>query len=233
MDITTAGAASVTPSENARPSRNRKLASDRVRHVGQSVVAIVAETLDQARDAAELVVCDYDPLPAVIDTAGALTAGAPRVWDEIANNQCFHWEGGDRAATDAAFARAAHVTRTTLINNRVVVNAMEPRGALAVYDPGTRRYTLYTGNQGVHMHRTVIAGILAHEITHAGQPDTPGGKIEDCVNVEAEAYSAQARVWSAFSRWANSRTQLAPALKPSKATRAPGSCRRSPRISCP
>jgi carbon-monoxide dehydrogenase large subunit len=122
------------------------LATDRVRHVGQSVAAVVAETLDQARDAAELIVCDYQPLPAIVDTVGALRPDAPRVWDEAPGNLCYHWQAGDRAATDAAFAKAVHVTRIALVNNRVVVNAMEPRGVLAAYDAGTRRTTLYTGN---------------------------------------------------------------------------------------
>ncbi len=78
----------------------------------------------------------------------------------MAGNLCFHWEAGDRAATDAAFARAAHVTRIAVVNNRVVVSAMEPRGSVGSYDRGTRRYTLHTVNQGPHMHRSVIAGIL-------------------------------------------------------------------------
>ena len=153
------------------------LASDRVRHVGQTVAAVVAETLSEARDAAELIVCDYEPLQPIVDTAGALSPDAPRVWDDAPGNLCYHWQSGDRKATDAAFARAAHVTRISVVNNRVVVNAMEPRGALGIYDPGTRRYTLYTGNQGVHMHRTVIAGILGvpeHDLRLL-TPDVGGG----------------------------------------------------------
>src|SRR5262249_49186087 len=136
------------------------LAADRVRHVGEGVAAVVAETVQQARDAAELIACDYEPLPAIVDTAGAISPDAPRVWDGPSGNLCFNWEIGDRAATDAAFAKAAHVTRIAVVNNRVVVNAMEPRGSLGHYDPGTRRYTLHTVNQGPHMHRAIIAGIL-------------------------------------------------------------------------
>ena len=136
------------------------LATDRVRHVGQCVAAVVATTLDQARNAADLIECDYEPLPAIADTAGALAPDAPQVWDDVPGNLCFRWQGGDRKATDAAFAKAAHVTRLSVVNNRVVVNAMEPRGSVGDYDAGTRRYTLHTVNQGAHMHRAIIAGIL-------------------------------------------------------------------------
>ena len=153
------------------------LAIDRVRHVGEGVAAIVAETPEQARDAAELVACDYDPLPAVVDTEGALAPDAPRVWDEAPGNLCFDWEAGDRAATDAALAKAAHVTRISLVNNRVVVNAMEPRGSVGSYDPGTQRYTLHTVNQGPHLHRATIAGILgiAQGDLRILTPDIGGG----------------------------------------------------------
>ncbi|MSP82300.1 MAG: xanthine dehydrogenase family protein molybdopterin-binding subunit [Alphaproteobacteria bacterium] len=153
------------------------LATDRVRHVGDAVAAVVAETPDQARDAAELIACDYQPLQAIVDTAGALRPDAPQVWPEAPGNLCYHWQGGDRAATGAAFAKAAHVTRIDLVNNRVVVGAMEPRGALAAYDAGTRRTTLYTGNQGVHTHRAVIAGILgvAENALRVVTPDVGGG----------------------------------------------------------
>jgi carbon-monoxide dehydrogenase large subunit len=167
-DLTAAGIGTLpclAPVKNADGSRQPTppfplLATERVRHVGEGVAAVIAESLEQARDAAELVAVDYEPLPSVTDTAGALAPDAPRVWDDVPGNLCFNWEAGDRAATDAAFARATHVTRLTVVNNRVVVNALEPRGSVGSYDAGTRRYTLHTVNQGPHIHRSAIAGVL-------------------------------------------------------------------------
>ncbi|HVV94088.1 MAG TPA: molybdopterin cofactor-binding domain-containing protein, partial [Hyphomicrobiales bacterium] len=134
------------------------LASDKVRHVGDRVAFVVAETLEQARDAAELVEVDYRDEPAVADIAEATRPGAPRVWDEAPGNIVFDWSIGDEAATEAAFRDAAHVTRVDLVNNRVVVASMEPRNALGAYDAGEDRYTLYTGSQGVHSMRGILAG---------------------------------------------------------------------------
>jgi carbon-monoxide dehydrogenase large subunit len=134
------------------------LATDRVRHVGDPVALVVAESLARAKDAAELIEADYEPLPAVADTHVATRPGAPRVWTEIANNVCFDIALGDRAAADAAFARAKHVTRLELVNNRLVANPLEPRAAVADYDPATGRSTLYTPTQGPHLIRNQIAG---------------------------------------------------------------------------
>ena len=115
------------------------LAPSKVRHVGDQVAMVIAETKAQAKDAAELVEVDYEALPAVADTADALKPGAPLVWDEAPGNVCFDWHLGDKAATDAAFAKAAHVVKIDLINNRLVPNAMEPRAANGDYDRGDRR----------------------------------------------------------------------------------------------
>src|SRR4051794_19796254 len=101
------------------------LATNRVRHVGEPVVLVVAESLAEAQDAAELVGLDIDPLPAVTDTAAAVQPDAPAVWDEAPGNVGLTWHGGDKAAADAAFSRAAHITRVRLINNRVVANPIE------------------------------------------------------------------------------------------------------------
>lgn len=137
------------------------LARGRVRHVGDPVVLVVAETLGQAKDAAERVVVDYDPLPAVADVRAAVAPGAPRVWDEIANNVCFHIaEGSDREAVDAAFARAAHVTRLELVNQRLVANPLEPRSAIAEHDAAAGRTTLYTPTQGPHVIYDQLAGMV-------------------------------------------------------------------------
>ncbi len=133
------------------------LAQGRVRHVGDPVAFIVAETLEQARDAAELVDVDYAELPAVTGTAAAAEAYAPRIWDQAPGNACFDFEAGDRAAADAGFARADHVTRLTLVNNRVAPAPLESRAAIGAYDPAADRYTLYTPSQGVHTIRSLLA----------------------------------------------------------------------------
>ena len=134
------------------------LATDSVKHVGDAVAMIVAETLAQARDAADLVEVDYEMLPATVSTAGALQDGAAQVWPEAKNNICLDWEIGDRAAVDAAFARAAHVTRLEFVNNRIVVNSMEPRVAIGDYDKNDDKYVLYTSSQGVHGLQRQLAG---------------------------------------------------------------------------
>ena len=124
------------------------LARGRVRHVGDPIAFVVAETAAQARDAAELIEVDYDELPVVADTKAAVAPDAPRIWDEAPGNVCLDWEIGDRAATEAAFARASHVTRIELVNNRVVVSPIEPRVAIGDYDAAEGLMTLYTPTQG-------------------------------------------------------------------------------------
>ena len=133
------------------------IARDRVRHVGDTVAMVVAESAAVARDAAELVTVEYEPLPAVVDTAHALDAGQPLVWDEAPGNLCFDWEIGDRAAVERATAGARHKIVLELVNNRVVVNSMEPRGALGEYDPGEEAYTLWSSTQGSHFVRNLLA----------------------------------------------------------------------------
>lgn len=133
------------------------LTSDRVRYVGDPVAFIVAETLDQAQDAAELIEVEYDVLPAVVNTARAMDAGEVQIWDDVPNNFLFEAQIGDGAAADAAFKQAAHVARASLVNNRVVQNPMEARGAIGEYDHVTGRYTLYTTNQNRHFLRDNIA----------------------------------------------------------------------------
>ena len=120
----------------------RVLAREIVRHVGECVVAVVAETREQARDAAEAIVVDYEPLPAVVDVDDALSASAPLVWDEATGNVACEARHGDVAKTEAAFARAAHVVRLDLVNQRVVAAPIEPRATLASFDPGSGRITM-------------------------------------------------------------------------------------------
>jgi carbon-monoxide dehydrogenase large subunit len=136
------------------------LAIDRVRHVGDPVALVVADTLARAKDAAELVAIDYEPLPAVADTYGATKPGAPLVWPEVRNNICFELVYGDAKAVDGAFKRAARIVKLELENNRLVANPLEPRVAVADYDPATDRSTLYTPTQGPH----VIHGQLTDAI---------------------------------------------------------------------
>jgi carbon-monoxide dehydrogenase large subunit len=138
------------------------LATDKVRHVGQPVAFIVAETLHQARDAAEAITVEYDELPVVTDCRAALRPQAPMLFDHIAGNLLFDWDNDqcDAAATEAAFAKASRVTQITLVNNRVVANSMEPRNAIASYDAETDRSTLYTATQGPHFVRNPLAEMI-------------------------------------------------------------------------
>jgi carbon-monoxide dehydrogenase large subunit len=134
------------------------LARDRVRHVGDPVALVVAETREQAADAAVLVAVDYEPLPAMSDTASASEPGAPIVWDEAPDNVAFVWEAGNRATVDRAFEGAARVTRLDFVVTRVAAAPLEPRAAVGDYDRRSGRYTLYTGIQGPHGLRTMLAG---------------------------------------------------------------------------
>jgi carbon-monoxide dehydrogenase large subunit len=133
------------------------LASDRVRHVGDPIAFVVAENLGQARDAAELVEVDYDMLPSVTSAVEAIKEGAPLVWDDCPENVCFRYPLGDKAATEAAFAQAAYVTRQRYPISRVSANSMEPRGCNGQYDPHDGRYTLYAGLQAPHTVRQDLA----------------------------------------------------------------------------
>ena len=133
------------------------LMSDKVRYVGDPVAFVVAETLAQARDAAEAVVLDIDPLPSVTSAEEAAKPGAPQLYDHIPNNVALDYHYGDAAKVDAAFAEAAHVTRLDIVNTRVAVVAMEPRAALASYDKASERYTIQVPTQGVTGNRTNLA----------------------------------------------------------------------------
>ena len=125
------------------------LAGERAMHAGDPVAMVVAETRRIADDAAESVQVEYEALDAVVDGHAALDANAPRLWPQAPGNVALDWEGGDEDAVRAAFARAAHVTRLTIVNNRVVAAPMETRGVVAEYEPGSGRYTLWTPSQGV------------------------------------------------------------------------------------
>lgn len=141
------------------PTRH-SLATDKVRFVGDPVAFVVAETLAEAKDAAEAVMVDIEQLPAVTDAREATQLGAPVVFDDAPGNICVDYHYGDAAKVAEAFAQAAHVTRLRLVSNRIVVCAMEPRSALAEYDPKTDRYTLRCGNQGAFGLKHQMADLL-------------------------------------------------------------------------
>ena len=136
------------------------LAQGRVRHVGDPVALVVAETLEQAKDAAELIEVDYAARDHVVGTYEAAQPGAPLVHDHIKDNIVFDWHMGDSAATDAAFAKAHKVVTLRLVNQRLIVNSMEPRGSICEYDAKDDRSTLWVSSQGVHMIRPVVADMI-------------------------------------------------------------------------
>ena len=137
------------------------LAEDRVRWVGDYVAFVVAETVAQAQDAAELIQVDYEELPAVTSTAEAPKPGAPCVWDDCPDNICFvELIGDDKAAVDAAFSRASHIVRHRFVINRVTAATMEPRGAVGDYNAADGRYMIYTPMQRPHPTRTELAKVL-------------------------------------------------------------------------
>ncbi|MGA8402684.1 MAG: xanthine dehydrogenase family protein molybdopterin-binding subunit, partial [Stellaceae bacterium] len=136
------------------------LAIDKVRHVGEAVACVIAESVAAAKDGAEAVVIDIDPLPAVTEPASADAADAPLLYDDVPGNVGLDFHFGDSDQVAAAFAAAAHVTRLRLRNNRVVVNPMEPRAALAEYDAEQQHWTLHVGCQGVFGFRNYIAQVM-------------------------------------------------------------------------
>ncbi|MEC5379408.1 xanthine dehydrogenase family protein molybdopterin-binding subunit [Aurantimonas sp. C2-6-R+9] len=154
------------------------LAVGTVRHVGQPIAVVVADTQLQARDAAEAVEVSYDELPAVVSAVEALKDGAPQLHPEAPGNLIFDWELGDKAATDAAFSGAAHVTKLHIVNNRLVPNPMEPRAALGVYDPAEEHYTCWTTSQNPHVARLVMSAFYNVAPEHKLRviaPDVGGG----------------------------------------------------------
>ncbi|HVY20878.1 MAG TPA: xanthine dehydrogenase family protein molybdopterin-binding subunit [Bauldia sp.] len=154
------------------------LVGDVVRHVGDPIAFVVADTVERAKLAAEAIVVDYDPLPAVVGVKAALVKGAPLIWPEFGTNVAFDCARGDKAATDAVFAKAARVSRIEIINNRVVANYMETRGIVAEFDAGSGRYTLTMGTQGGHGMRDIIAKDILRidpKLIRVVTPDVGGG----------------------------------------------------------
>ncbi|MCY3706608.1 MAG: xanthine dehydrogenase family protein molybdopterin-binding subunit [Gammaproteobacteria bacterium] len=154
------------------------MAIGKVRHVGEIVAIVVAETRDQAREAAALIDIDYQELPAVASLEAARADGASLVWDEADGNLCYDWEVGDRAAAEAAIAGAAHTVSIDVVNQRLVPNAIEPRAAIGSFDPTTDVYTLYTTSQNPHLIRLLLGafvlGLPEHKLRIVA-PDVGGG----------------------------------------------------------
>ncbi len=153
------------------------LAQGRVRHVGDPVVLVLAETEAAARLGAEAVSIDYDVLPAVVDERAALRADAPLLWDEAPGNVAFRFEKGDAAATNAAFADAAHVVELEIVNNRVTAAPLEPRAGIGEFDAATGLYTLTCSGQSVHGIRRQLATVLGvdDDKVRVTAPDVGGG----------------------------------------------------------
>jgi carbon-monoxide dehydrogenase large subunit len=143
-----------------RQTNRLPLVTDKVRFVGDPVAFVVADSVAQARDAAEAVILDIEPLPSVTSADVAAQSGAPRLYDHIADNVALDYHFGDAAAVEAAFAGAAHITKLDIRNNRVAVVAMEPRAALASWDRSGQRYTIQAPTQGVAGNSVALAQLL-------------------------------------------------------------------------
>ncbi len=154
------------------------LARDKVRYVGDHVAVVIARTYAQAKEAGEKVQVDYEELPAAVGLSAALASGAPQVHDEAPGNLCYDWVLGDEGEVDAAIAKAAHVTRLDLVNNRLIPNAMEPRAAIGEYDGGTDSYTLYSTSQNPHLLKLILCAFvlgLSENKLRVIAPDVGGG----------------------------------------------------------
>lgn len=154
------------------------LAQGKVRYVGDHVAVVIAESLSQARDAAEAVKVDYEKLAAVVDLATVTKKGSAVIHDVAPDNQVYDWHLGDKGAVDAAFKHAKHVTKMDIVNNRLVPNAMEPRAAIGDYDTGSESFTLYTTSQNPHVARLVLSafiGIAPENKLRVIAPDVGGG----------------------------------------------------------
>lgn len=197
--------------EPHKAPRHDIIAIDHVRHVGDQVAVVIARSPTQARDAAEAIEVDYDVLKPVVDVVSALKPGAPQVHTDAPGNLCYDWEFGDKAATEAAFAKAAHVTKIELLNNRLSPNPMEPRCAIGEYDGGTDTTTVYTTSQNPHVIRLILCafvlGLPEHKVRVIA-PDVGGGFGSKIFNYAEETVC----VWAARKlkkpvKWTSDRTE--------------------------
>ena len=195
------------PLPGQKGSPRLPLARDKVVHVGEIVAVVVAEDRYLAEDAAEQVEVDYEELPSVADVRKAIEPGLPTVHDDAPGNIAFEWSLGDQAATDQAFQQAERVVRLELVNQRLVPNAIEPRAALASYDPGRDEYTLWVTSQNPHVERLLISafimGIPEHKLRVIA-PDVGGGfgsKIptygEECIALWVSRQLGRPVKWTA------------------------------------
>ncbi len=193
--------------------RHPVLAEGYVRHIGEPIAAVVAETLEQARDAAEAISVEIEELPAVLDMKAALAEGSPKVHEGLTSNLCFDWGflEDNKAKVDAAFETAHHVTTLELTNNRLVANPMEPRSAVAEYDPGTDRYTLYTSSQNPHVIRLLMGAFVLNIPEHKLRivaPDVGGGFGSKIYHYNEEVFVTRAaRLLGRPVKWTSTRSE--------------------------
>ncbi|MGJ5618895.1 xanthine dehydrogenase family protein molybdopterin-binding subunit [Sulfitobacter sp. MF3-043] len=199
--------------EAMQEPRHPVLAHEKVRHVGEPIAAVVADTLEQARDAAEAIVVDIDELPAVIDMKEAVKDGATKVHDDLTSNLCYDWGfvEENKGAVDQAFKDAAHVTTLELVNNRLVANPMEPRVAVADYARGDEQHTLYTTSQNPHVIRLLmgafVLGIPEHKLRVVA-PDVGGGFGTKIFHYQEEAFCTfAAKACNRPVKWTSSRSE--------------------------
>ncbi|MEQ5828345.1 xanthine dehydrogenase family protein molybdopterin-binding subunit [Sulfitobacter sp. NFXS29] len=189
------------------------LAHEKVRHVGEPIAAVVAETLAQARDAAEAIVVDIDELPAVVNMKDAVKDDAPKVHDDLTSNLCYDWGfvEENKDAVNKAFEEAHHVTTLELVNNRLVANPMEPRVAIGEYDRSAGDYTLYTTSQNPHVIRLLmgafVLGIPEHKLRVVA-PDVGGGFGTKIFHYQEEAFCTfAAKAVGRPVKWTSSRSE--------------------------
>ncbi|MFG6498385.1 xanthine dehydrogenase family protein molybdopterin-binding subunit [Sulfitobacter sp. 1A13191] len=189
------------------------LAHEKVRHVGEPIAAVVAETLAQARDAAEAIVVDIDELPAVVNMKDALKDDAPKVHDDLSSNLCYDWGfvEENKEAVNKAFDEAAHVTTLELVNNRLVANPMEPRVAIGDYNRSDGEHTLYTTSQNPHVIRLLmgafVLGIPEHKLRVVA-PDVGGGFGTKIFHYQEEAFCTfAAKAVGRPVKWTSSRSE--------------------------
>lgn len=189
------------------------LAEGKVRYVGEMVAAVIAESAEQARDAAEAIELDISDLPAVVDMKAALAAGSPKVHDDLTSNLCYDWGfvEENRDAVDEAIKGAAHVTTLNLVNNRLIANPMEPRVAIGDYDRPSGDHTLYTTSQNPHVIRLLmgafVLGIPEHKL-RVVSPDVGGGFGTKIFHYAEEAFCTfAAKVCNRPVKWTSSRSE--------------------------
>ncbi|WP_299030763.1 xanthine dehydrogenase family protein molybdopterin-binding subunit [uncultured Sulfitobacter sp.] len=193
--------------------RHPVLAHGKVRHVGEPIAAVVADTLEQARDAAEAIVLDISELPAVVNMKDAVKADAPKVHDDLTSNLCYDWGfvEENKGAVDEAFEKAHHVTTLELVNNRLVANPMEPRVAVGDYSRGTGDHTLFTTSQNPHVIRLLmgafVLGIPEHKLRVVA-PDVGGGFGTKIFHYQEEAFvTFAAKACNRAVKWTSSRSE--------------------------